>query len=283
MRTSSYTLQVVWGMRELLEIIRAEYMFVYGDIIRRKSAFISLLAYPYMLTVFILGIGYGLGGLNTFTEKTGADPLLFYISGSYMMLSIMAVSDDLLWRPDFDHWMGTLPYVLLSPVKRVYRYVAIPLPRLTLVVLLGSTSIVPVFILLHGVSGLVESLAIIAMTIAASLSFIPVSLLIMGLLYRSTGENWRVLNIVRPLIMILLGVYYPRYMMPWVARLITYLIPSSSIIEAVQRLLTSLELDSYSWMLIGLATALTLIYLPIGVRSIVKWEGKLRAAGVKTE
>jgi len=283
LRTSSYTLQVVWGMRELLEIIRAEYMFVYGDIIRRKSAFISLLAYPYMLTVFILGIGYGLGGLNTFTEKTGADPLLFYISGSYMMLSIMAVSDDLLWRPDFDHWMGTLPYVLLSPVKRVYRYVAIPLPRLTLVVLLGSTSIVPVFILLHGVSGLVESLAIIAMTIAASLSFIPVSLLIMGLLYRSTGENWRVLNIVRPLIMILLGVYYPRYMMPWVARLITYLIPSSSIIEAVQRLLTSLELDSYSWMLIGLATALTLIYLPIGVRSIVKWEGKLRAAGVKTE
>ncbi len=283
MKTSSYTLQVVWGMRELLEIIRAEYMFVYGDIIRRKSAFISLLTYPYMLTVFILGIGYGLGGLNTFTEKTGADPLLFYISGSYMMLSIMAVSDDLLWRPDFDHWMGTLPYVLLSPVKRVYRYVAIPLPRLTLVVLLGSTSIVPVFILLHGVSGLVESLAIIAMTIAASLSFIPVSLLIMGLLYRSTGENWRVLNIVRPLIMILLGVYYPRYMMPWVARLITYLIPSSSIIEAVQRLLASLELDSYSWMLIGLATALTLIYLPIGVRSIVKWEGKLRAAGVKTE
>lgn len=270
-------------MGELFEIIRAEYMFVYGDVIRRKSALISLLAYPYMLTVFILCIGYGLGGLNTFTERTGADPLIFYISGSYMMLSIMAVSDDLLWRPDFDHWMGTLPYVLLSPVKRVYRYVAIPLPRLTLVVLLGSTSVVPVFILLHGVSGLIGSLAVIAMTVAASLSFIPVSLLIMGLLYRSTGENWRVLNIVRPLIMILLGVYYPRYMMPWVARLITYLIPSSSIIEAVQRLLTSLELDYYSWMLIGLATALTLIYLPIGVRSIIKWEGKLRAAGVKTE
>ncbi|MEL9909304.1 MAG: ABC transporter permease [Desulfurococcus sp.] len=270
-------------MRELLEIIRAEYMFVYGDVIRRKSALISLLAYPYMLTAFILGIGYGLGGLNTFTERTGADPILFYISGSYMMLSIMAVSDDLLWRPDFDHWMGTLPYVLLSPVKRVYRYVAIPLPRLTLVVLLGSTSVVPVFILLHGVPGLVESLAVVAMSVVASLSFIPVSLLIMGLLYRSTGENWRVLNIVRPLIMILLGVYYPRYMMPWVARLITYLIPSSSVIEVGQRLLTSFELDSYSWILIGLATALTLIYLPIGVRSIVKWEGKLRVAGVKTE
>jgi len=232
---------------------------------------------------FVLVIGYGLGGVSYFTERTGVDPVLFYVAGSFIMLSIMAVSDDLMWRPDFDHWMGTLPYVLLSPVKRMYRYIAIPLPRLTLVLLLGLVSVVPVFTLMHGLGGLVEALLVIGIGALASLSFIPVSLLVMGLLYRSTGENWRVLNIVRPLLMVLTGVYYPRYMMPWVARLVTYLIPSSNSVEAVQRLLATLGVDEYSWMLIGLTVALAVIYLPIGVRSVLKWEGKLLKAGVKTE
>jgi len=232
---------------------------------------------------FVLVIGYGLGGVSYFTERTGVDPVLFYVAGSFIMLSIMAVSDDLMWRPDFDHWMGTLPYVLLSPVKRVYRYIAIPLPRLTLILLLGLAGVVPVFTLMHGLGGLVEALLVIGIGALASLSFIPVSLLVMGLLYRSTGENWRVLNIVRPLLMVLTGVYYPRYMMPWVARLVTYLIPPSNSVEAVQRLLATLVVDEYSWMLIGLTVALAVIYLPIGVRSVLKWESKLLKAGVKTE
>jgi len=37
-------------MSELLEVVKAEYVFVYGDVIRRKSTLLSLLAYPYMLT-----------------------------------------------------------------------------------------------------------------------------------------------------------------------------------------------------------------------------------------
>ncbi|WP_248784092.1 ABC transporter permease [Desulfurococcus mucosus] len=264
-------------------MVKAEYVFVYGDVLRRKSALVSFLAYPYMLSAFILIVGYGVGGLNAFTEKTGVDPVLFYVSGSYIMLSVMAVSDDLMWRPDFDHWMGTLPYVLLSPVSRAYRYIAIPLPRLTLVVLLGATSVMPVFTVLEGLGGILAGLIVVLIGVLASLSFIPVSMLVMGLLYRSTGENWRVLNIVRPLLMILIGVYYPRQMMPWIGRLVTYLLPPSNSVEAAQRFLATLQLDTYSWLLIGLTVALSIVYLPVGIKGLVAWEGRLRLTGVRTE
>ncbi|ADI31866.1 hypothetical protein [Staphylothermus hellenicus] len=265
----------------LTDLILAEMKFVYGDIIRRKSVLLMFIAFPYVLTLFIVLIGYSVGNRQVFVEKIGVDPEIFFLTSGFLLMSILGVSDDLLWRPNFDRWMGTLPYLILSPVPRLYRYIAIPIPRLILVVITGLTSVIPVYIYFYGLEGLWSGLAVILLAAIAAILFTTPIMIIMGLVYGSGGEHWRIINIIRPLLLILLGAYYPRYMMPLAGLIFSYMIPSSHIVEIVQRMLThTLEL-SYALTLIGIGTALFILYAPLGVRSINYWETKKLKEGVR--
>ncbi len=263
-----------WGL------VRAEMKFVYGDIIRRKSLFIMILAYPYVLTLFIVLIGYAIGNRQVFIQKVGVVPEIFFMTAGYLLMSLLGVGDDLLWRPHYDKWVGTLPYVILSPLPRLYKYLAIPLPRLLLVVLTGATSIIPVYIYYYGLTGLWLGLVVILLALLSSILFVTPVMVLIGIVYGSGGEHWRVINIVRPLFLILLGAYYPRYLMPLAGQVISWMIPSSHIVEVVQRLLIHNLTSLYALMLIGIGTALFILYAPLGVRSINYWESRKLREGV---
>ncbi len=265
------------------DLVRAEMTLLYSDIFRRKSVLLMFIAYPYMLTLFILLIGYAFGTPQVFMERVGVRPEVFFLVGGYMMMTIIGVGDDLLWRPIFDEWMGTLPYILASPVDRVKHYFAIPVPRMILVLIGGAGSVVPVLVYYYGLSGLAEAVAVMALTGLAAFFFASVAVIITGILFTLGSENWRAINVVRPILFILIGVFYPRYLMPLTARLISGLIPSSHVVEVVQRILAGAYPGLIDFLtLIGLATALFIIYTPIGARSIAMWERKKVSEGVKT-
>ncbi len=265
----------------LWNIILAEAKFVYADLFRRKSALVMIIAYPYILTLFVVLIGYAMGSRQVFIERTGAPPEIFFITAGFLLISILGVSDDLLWRPNFELWMGTLQYVLISPLPRIYRYVAIPFPRLLIVVLIGATSIIPVYIYYYGLGGLIEGVAVILLALLSGLFFTTPIMVLMGLIYGVSGESWRIINIVRPLLMILLGAYYPRYLMPLMGKIVSYLIPSSHIVEVIQLMIIE-KLDVlYAMSLIGIATALFILYAPIGIKSINYWETKKLREGIR--
>ncbi len=78
-----------------LELVKAEYKLVYGELLRRKSAFISLIMYPYLFTGFTLFLGYAIGSPQSFSEKIGVDPLIYLITASYLMFSILVAVDDI--------------------------------------------------------------------------------------------------------------------------------------------------------------------------------------------
>lgn len=264
-------------------IVWAEMKFIYGDIMRRKSVLFIFLAYPYVLTLFIVLIGYGAGNRQVFIEKVGVAPEIFYLVNGFILMSVLGVSDDLLWRPIFDEWMGTLPYVIASPVNRLYRYLAIPIPRLFLVVLTGVTSVVPVMIYYYGIQGFVEGATVILLGIIASITFVTPILVIMGVIYSIGGESWRVINIVRPVLLILLGTYYPRFLMPLSGRIASYLIPSSHVVEVIQRVIIGNVDVMYSLTLLGVGIALFILYAPPGLKLVSRWESKKLKEGVKTE
>ncbi len=270
-------------MSNFIDIIRAELKFVYGDIFRRKSVLIMFLAYPYVLTAFILLIGYSFGSPKVFVDRVGVDPAIFFITSGFMLLAILGVSDDIFWRPIFEEWMGTLPYIIASPVSRIQHYLAIPIPRLLLVLLTGSTSVVPVFTYFYGLSGFIESLVILGLTMIGAIFFASVSMVSLGIIYGFGGESWRIINVIRPLLLILIGAYYPRFLMPLLGKIISGLIPSSYVVEAIQRMLIDPSVPaSFILMLLGIATALFVIYTPVGAKSIVFWEKKRVSEGVKT-
>ena len=247
-----------------LELVKAEYKLVYGELLRRKSAFISLIMYPYLFTGFTLFLGYAIGSPQSFSEKIGVDPLIYLITASYLMFSILVAIGDILWRPLNDLWVGTLPYIIASPVNRVKLYFAIPLPRLTGVIIMGSTSIAPVYLWFYGLSGLIVSFIVIGLSILGGLLMITFAITTAGLIH-SMSESWRVLNIVRPILMILLGIYYPRFLMPLSGYILSSIIPSSHVVEAVQRIL----MGGYNnlHVLLVIAIVLALLYTPLGKNS----------------
>ncbi len=265
-----------------LDLVRAEMRMVYGDMMRRKAMLAMFIAYPYVLTLFFLLIGYALGSPRVFAARVGVRPEIFFIVGGFITMTILGVGDDILWRPMFDEWMGTLPYIIASPVSRIQHYLAIPLPRLVLVLISGSTTVVPVLAYYYGVPGLLDALTILGLTALAAVFYAAVALVITGLLFGMGGEHWRLINVVRPFLIILVGAYYPRYLLPLSARILSYMVPSSHPVEVAQRLLVGGVEAGYALMLLGVATALFLLYMPAGLRSIVFWEKKKVAEGVKT-
>lgn len=267
----------------LANAVYAEFRMVYSELMRRKMTLVMIAAYPYILLVFILVIGYSVGSREIFMEKLGLAPEVFFIVSGYLLMTIMGVSDDLLWRPLFDEWMGTLPYVIASPMPRLYRYLAIPLPRLIVGVITGFTSILPIMVYYYGLQGLVEAGAVILLGMLAAILFVPFVMVIMGLVYSRGKEHWRFINVIRPILFILLGVYYPRFLMPATGYLVSAVVPSSHVVEVIQRMLMNSLNAYYGLMLIAAATALFILYAPVGVYAVGVWEKSRLREGVKTE
>ncbi len=264
-----------------LQLVRAEMKFVYADVFRIKRVLVMLILWPYLLTAFILIIGSSMGSPQVFMQRVGVDPVPFFVVSGFVLISTFSVLDDIMWKPIFDEMSGTLAYILSSPVNRVLYYITLPIPRLILVVLIGASSLIPILVLYWGVRGLVLALAIVALGMVSALVFTPPAIAIAMSLYRAGGESWRLINIIRPILMLLIGALYPRWLMPLAGYVLSSLLPPSYCIEAMQRLLTSSTTIEYALTLIGIAVAVATIYMPLSSYGIVSWERKKLSEGVK--
>ncbi|MCS7112068.1 MAG: ABC transporter permease [Ignisphaera sp.] len=260
-------------------LIEAEFKLVYGEIFRRRSALVSMIIYPYLFAGFTLFFGYTIGSPGLFMERVGVEPVVFMITASNMVMSIINTVDDVLWRPLHDAYVGTLPYIIASPINKLELFIIIPVPRLLLLLITGFTSIVPIYVLHYGLNGVVLALTVISLTTFGALTMSTLGIIIAGLVH-TVGESWRILNVVRPLLMILVGAYFPRALMPFAAYITSMFIPSSHVVESIHRILLGDIGDVY--LLLALAATLALVYAPGGSRSLLYWEKKKVSEGVKT-
>jgi ABC-2 type transport system permease protein len=263
----------------IFDLMRAEYILIYAETIRRKSELVLMILYPYLFTGFVLLLGYSAGSLEVFKSRIGVDPAIFMATASFTVMSLMIGVDDVLWRPLWDMWIGTLPYLIASPVDKFKLFTIMPLPRATLIVLLGFTSLLLLYILQYGLSGVILVLLVTILIVIGVFTMVPLGVLLAGLIH-SIGESWRILSVVRPIIMVLLGAYYPRFYMPLVAKLLSYTIPPSHIVESVQRVLVGL-VDQWLLVLIAASIFLTALYTPPSRASLKFWEKRKVSEGVK--
>jgi len=276
---SSYTSAERVASLSFTSLVRVEYMLVYSELFRRKAALVSFIIYPYLFTFFVLAFGYTLGSPREFEARLGSNPLIYMITASFLLMTMLSAVDDLMWRPLSAYWDGTLPYIIASPVNRILYYLAIPLPRLTSIVVLGFTSIVPVYTYFNGFNGFLESLAVLLLALLGGLVMTTPAMVVAGLVH-TIGESWRVLNIVRPIIMILLGVYYPRFLMPLAGALASMALPASHVVEFIQRMLSRTYTPEYTLLVV--AVVLAVLYTPLSQRSIYLWERRKVREGVQT-
>lgn len=269
-------------IKSIIRLVRAEVMLVYADLFRRKTVVVMYLAQPYVMTAFMLVMGYGLGSPRAFAERVGVEPPLFLMVGSYLLFSIMAAIDDIMWRPIFDESVGTLPYIVSSPTRVVLHYVSIPIPRFAISLVLGASTLFPVLAVYRGLDGVLIGLAIVSISIVSVSTFVPVATALGLGLYIIGGESWRAINFLRPLLLMLIGVYYPRWLMGPPLYIVSSLLPPSHCIEVVQRVVVGLVETPAVAVPLALALALGLLYSPGMLRTTRAWELKKLKEGVKT-
>lgn len=268
----------------VLSLIKSEMLLVYGELIRRKQVLFTYVAYPYIMTFFIVFVGSSVGSLENFEARVGSNPFLFFIAASFNFMVILGIVDDVLWSPIYDDNIGTLPYILSSTTPWFLRLLVIPIPRLILTIILGLTSLVPLFTYLEGLEGLLTSLLLMGLASLAGLLLSTFAILVACNISILMGESWRLLNIVRPLMMILLGIFYPRVLMPSVIRLISYLLPSSHVVDLMLYALIGRGTPEILTVLtlLGAGTALAVAYGPLSYNSAKSLEMKKLREGVKT-
>ncbi len=267
--------------RYYLELVRAEYIFVIAEIFRRKSMLFTVLIWPYILLTFILLLGSAMGGLKYFQARVGVNPVIFFITGGFLLITSLAFFDDVASRFWYDEFIGVLPYIIMSPISKVLLAFAMAIPRLTINILLGVSSLIPVYVVFKGVQGITDSLIVIALSILGALLFSTLAM-VFAIIVLVSGGGWRVMNIIRPLIMLLSGVMYPRFILPYVVRLISSFIPLAHTAEIIQVYIVHSEITSSMLTLLGIAIALFIIYMPVSIRGFSYWELKVLRKGVKT-
>lgn len=278
----SYTSPIeVLEIKSLGRLIRAEMLLVYADFFRRKAVVLMYLAWPYMTTALMLMLGHAIGSPQAFAGKMGVEPPLFLMVGSYLLFSSMTVLDDIMWRPIFDENVGTLPYIIASPTEIVLHYASIPIPRFVLSLALGIAALFPVLIVYRGLSGILVGLVVMLISTISAAVFTPLATALSLGLYATGGENWRAINFLRPLLLVLVGVYYPRWLMSLPLYLVSSLLPPAHCVEVAQKIVIGLA-ETYAITIpLVLALVLGLLYSPGMLRAARAWEsGKLKE-GVK--
>ncbi len=265
-----------------LDVIRAEMKFVYADIFRRRALLLMMVLWPYLMTLFIVFLGSTLGSIQVFINRFGVNPVPFFIIGSFILLSTLGVLDDIMWKPLYDEMVGVLPYILSSPINRILYYVALPIPRLLIVFLVGMTSVLPILYLFYGLKGILLTFVTMLLASFAALVFTPFVIVCAMLTYIIGGESWRALNVIRPMLFILLGIFYPRWLLPLTLFIVSNILPAAPVVELIQRILLNIVASQGEVLsLLGLAIALGFLYLAPARRLVSSWERRKIREGVR--
>lgn len=271
-------------MREMafLELVKAEGKVIMIETFRRKSMLFAMFFWPYFLTFFMVFLGSIFGSAQAFQARTGGDPISYFMASSVILMISLTIMDDIGSRMLWESWLGTLPYIMASPVRRVEFLLALPLPRAILAILWALIGLGPVVLLLKGLESGLGLLLAVFFAILGAVGLAGFALVVGGLMLYFR-EEWSIAQIIRPLMLLVSGVYYPVYLMPMWLRFIASFIPLTHAVEAT-RLSVMFEQPPFNvlFTLMGLILVLTALYTPMGVKVYGFFERKALKEGIKT-
>ena len=248
------------GLKTLLKSGVILDLYLYKN---NRGAFISMLLWPYLMLSLMLGMGILFGSPEAFRENIGlqVDPIIYFVASTLITMASL----DVMWGVGgnvlFHRWIGTLPYILLSPNKTSLTLVFTYIPRYLLTAFIQIAEFAPLILIIEGpIQGLYKiGILIIAVTVGM-LPLLGFSALFASLLL-TIKEETNVLSWLNPIILLFSGAFYPAYLLPHWARLISQLLPSTYTIELARTaaLIGAPKLANITF-LIGILMGIALVY-----------------------
>ncbi len=198
-----------------------------------RAAFLSMLLWPYLILGLILGMGHVVGSPQAFRRNVGAevDPLTFFVSSTLVAMAAV----DVMWGVGgsvLEHrWVGTLPYVLISPNRTSLTLVLSYVPRYLLSTAIQLAEFSPLLVLSSGPWEAAGDLAVMALAMTAGMLPLLGFSAVFAALLISIEEESNVLGWLNPLILLFSGAFYPAHMLPRWARLVSEVLPTTYTVE----------------------------------------------------
>ncbi len=261
-------------------ILRAQIFSIKCWYKNNRWMLISTFVWPYLMVGTLFGVGLTLGSIDEYARKVGvANPALYLLASSVVAMSSIYIMYSITGFILQNRWIGTLPYIFLSPVKAHTIMIFSGLPDAVLSPALTTTAILPAAIYFEGVTGAWRILIILLIIILGMLPLMGLSVIIASLLLILKEES-NVMGSIIPFMLLVSGVYYPLEVLPRILQLISRAVPTTYVIEATKIVSTYLIPEARLLMtalyMIGL---LTLGYNLMAASAIAKLDRIIKYRG----
>ncbi len=247
-----------------------------------RANLIAFLLWPYLMLILILGAGFLFGSTQSFRSNVGedVDPIVFFVSSTLIASASLSVMWDVGGAVLFHRWAGTLPYVLLAPYRTSVILVMAYIPRYILWSFIQLAEFLPPLILRKGIYALIIDLPILSVSlIVGMLPLLGFSAIFASILL-VTKEESNILSWLNPIILILSGAFYPSYLFPLWARIISQALPTTHTFE-LARLTALISAPGVREviLIIGILLGMSFLYNALSYTMIGKAEEKALGSG----
>jgi len=249
--------------------------------LRYPTWILTFIALPYMVTGLFSGVGYVIGGANAvqnFMENTGTSNFfLFSLVGSSLFMISTIIMEDVGNSIRSEQLRGTFELHYLTPTSTALIWTAHILPHSTISLITIAGTLIPVLALTEGLNPLsiAETFFILAV---ALVPLFGISLIIAALTVRFK-EPWAVVQVIRALVSVASGFFYPIYILPEWLQMLSLALPTAHAVELIRAILVYMREFILSDYRFSLLVVLSLAYLIVGLKVFGRWEDHARKTG----
>lgn len=268
------------SLRLYMSMLQAELYSRIAWYRRNRSLLVAELLWPYATIMVLLGLGLGFGDIERYQETMGiANVILYLLAASATITVSLGVLDNAASIGLWHRWLGTLPYIMLSPASLVAYSTLAGIAAALTTTATQILSISPVVVALGGLQSLGVLLVLASVLL---IGMLPLTML--GTFTAMTAlvakQEGNLLSFIVPLIIMVSGVFYPVEILPRSLEVLSRVVPLTYVVEAAK---LTVNLSSEPWRGLIMATyslsAMIVAYNLVGYVASRLGEKKVRERG----
>jgi len=243
--------------------------------------FISMFIWPYLMVGIIFALGSIYGNIQQFSARLNvSNPAIYLLASSVVAMSSLYIIDAVAGFALYNRWIGTLPYIILSPIRTPVLMMIAGLPESLVSPIVTIIAILPAAIYFEGFMGAIKTLIVLFVIFLGMIPMIGFSSLIASIILLVKEES-NILSSLSPFMLLVSGVFYPIEILPRILQIISKAIPITYVVDA-SKLVATYFIPNISMLLIilYLIGVLAVLYNLIAFMAIGRAEKAVKKAGV---
>ena len=243
-----------------LDVVAAEFYAYTRFYKNNRAMMIAAFIWPYLMVLILLGLGYLFGSLSQYAARMGVrNPVFFIVSASTVAMSSTFIIDEVANYTLYNRWNGTLPYILLTPMRLPKQLLAASIPSTLVSPAISVTSALPVALYFEGLRGAAIIAALYAVIVLGMVPLAGLSVLIAGLVL-TVREETNIANSITPFLLLVSGVFYPVTILPKALQLIAVAVPVKYVVDIARAIASTGTLSHEVFLAIYVLTLMAFAY-----------------------